>query len=127
MDLKPHLPAKFAERIDVAGSFVSEVKVVALMDFAGAQSFLQNLVGKLVRSHQRQVARERKEQDGVNSGRGQQPQFLRRRGEKLKSGVRTQDASGMRLEGHRHGLGVERIGTLDNFAEHEAVRAVYAV
>ena len=40
---------------------VSEVKVVAFVDFAGVQAASQDVMRELVRSHQRQIAREGKQ------------------------------------------------------------------
>src|SRR5271169_5970470 len=57
MDLKSHFPPKFAQQFNVSRRLVPEVKVVAFVNFAGVQALLQNLMGKLVRRHQRKIAR----------------------------------------------------------------------
>jgi len=61
------------------------MEVVALMHLAGMQPPFQNFMGKLVRRHQRKIAREGKQQHRVNPRGFQQPQLFRQRSQQLQS------------------------------------------
>src|SRR6202023_3134485 len=46
VDLKSHLPAQFAQHLNVSRGFMPEVEVVAFVNFAGMQALVQNLMRK---------------------------------------------------------------------------------
>src|ERR1035441_9094561 len=79
MNLKSHFAAKIPQQVNISCRLVPEVEVVAFMNFAGMQPLLQNSMSKLVRRHEREIAREGKEQDRIDTGGFQQTQFFRKR------------------------------------------------
>ena len=59
--LRDAATAKFGEQLNISLGFVSKVKVEPLMHFAGMKPFVQNLLCKLARRHQREIAPKRQE------------------------------------------------------------------
>src|SRR5208282_3229163 len=127
VDLKSHLPSQIAQQLNVSRRFVSEVEVVAFVNFTGMQALFQNFMSKLMRRHQRKIAREGKQQNRVDAGGFEQPQFLRKWGQQLEIVIGTQDASGMRLEGDNHGLSVLSLRPAHDLIENMTVSTMYAV
>src|ERR1039458_6891309 len=127
VDLKSHLPAQLAQQLDVSRGFVPEVEVVAFVNLAGMQALLQNFMGKLVRRHQRKIAREGEQQNRVDAGGFQQAQFLRSRSQQFQVVIGTQDAGGVGLEGDSHRLRVSGFRSPHDLIQNMPVSAVYAV
>src|SRR5579862_5985917 len=96
--LETHLTAEFRKHIDVACGLIAEMKIEAFVYLLRLQSFFQDVMSKSSRGHERQIAREREQQNSIQASGFQQAQFLRRRREQLQSGVGPQDSHGMRLE-----------------------------
>ena len=99
VDLKSHFSSQIAEHLNISRRLVSEVEVVALVHFAGMQAPLQNLMGKLMRCHQRKIAREGKQQNRVDAGSFEQAQFFWKRSQQFQILIGTQDTGRVRLEG----------------------------
>ena len=58
LDGEPHLTAEIGKHLHIAGSFVSEVEVVAFMDFTHAQILFQDFFRKLAWGKQGKIAPE---------------------------------------------------------------------
>src|SRR5208282_2586515 len=127
VDLKSHFPAQIAQHLNVARRLVPEVEVVAFVDFPGMQALLQDFMGKLVRRHQRKIARKREQQDRVDPGGFQQAQFFRKRSQQFQVVTGTQDAGGMGLEGDNHRLRAPSFRAPHDFVHNVAVSAVHTV
>ena len=82
---EPHLSAEVGEGLDVAGSFVSEVEVVAFVDLAGFERVVEDLCGELSWGEEGEVAAEGEKQDCVNAGGFEKAQFLGRGGEEFEA------------------------------------------
>ena len=113
--------------MNVSRRFVSEVEVVAFVNFTGMQTLFQNFMGKLVRRHQRKIAREGKQQNRVDSGGFEQAQFFRQRSQQLQAVIGTQDAGGVRLESDHHRLRIRSLRAAHDLVNNMAVSAVHAV
>ena len=81
---------------------MAEAEVVAFVYFTRPQPFFQDLLGELPWRHERQIAGEGKQKNGVQPGAFEKAQFFWGRREQLQSGVWPQDAHRMRLERHRY-------------------------
>src|SRR5258708_34782386 len=75
--LKSHLSTKIAQHVNVSRRFVSEVEVVAFVNFAGVQALLQNLMRELVRGDRVKISHEGNEQTAVNNDGLEQEQVVR--------------------------------------------------
>src|SRR5215469_7641013 len=105
-DLESHLAAKSRQHGHITGRFVAEMEVVSLVYLDRLQSLFQDAMCELMRSHQRQVARERQQQHRIDPRLLQESKFLRCWSQQLEGTVRAQDADRMWLEGDSDSLGV---------------------
>src|SRR5579864_2095999 len=124
---KTHVTAKFRKQIHIPGCFVAETEVVAFVYLARVQSFFQDVVGEGFWSHERQVAREREEKNGIKAGSPEQSKPFGSRSKQLKSRIRSQDPHGMRLEGDRHGPASLLLCARDDVNENPGMRAMHSV
>ena len=126
-DLEPHLAAELSQRVHVARCFVAEMEVIAFMQFAGAQLFLQDLFRKLSRSHQGKVTSEGQEQHRIQAAGLEQAELFRGGRDQLEAGIRFQDANRMGFEGDRHRLGALLPCAAYDLLEYMTVGAVDTV
>ena len=84
-------------------------------------------MGKLVRRHERKIAREREQQNRVDARRFQQAQFFRKRSQKFQVVIGTQNAGWVGLKGDDHRLCVFGLRAPHNLVENHAVSAVHTV
>src|SRR5947209_5403094 len=103
------------------------MEVEAFVNFDSFQSIAQNDLREILRAHQRQIAREGKQQNGVNSCLFQKPEFFSSGREQLQAGIRAQNSHRMRFETHSNRLGRPLARAENNLVEHPAVRAMYSV
>jgi len=80
-----------------------------------------------MRSHQRQIAGEGEQKDGVQARCLQKAKFFRRRGEQFQSGVGPQDPDGMRLERNRYRLALLLSCAADDVGQHAGMGPMHAV
>jgi hypothetical protein len=104
-----------------------EMKVVAFVNFPRLQSLLQNIVRKMMRRHERKIAREGKQQDGIDPGFAQKAKFFGQGTDQLEIGIGPQNPDGMRLERDRNraaGLGFR---PFHDVRQNSAMGAMHAV
>src|SRR5581483_910930 len=124
---KAHGATQVSKRLYIPGRLVTEMKVVAFVNFDRVQPVLEDLASKLFRRHERQVATERQKQNRVHSGSFQQAQLLGSWCEQLESTIGAQNSDRVRLKrhGNRSRISLARPG--DNFPKHMSVSTVDAV
>jgi len=84
-------------------------------------------MSKLVRRHERKIAREGKQQNRVNASSFEQPQFFRKRSQQLEIVIGTQDPRRVRLKGDNHGLRVSSLCSPHDFIENMPMSPMHAV
>jgi len=106
---------------------MAEVEVISLMNLAGMEVFFQDVVGKLVRRHQREIASKRQHQNRVERGGLEEAEFFRGWSQQFESMIGAQNAGRMRLEGDDDGMRLGGLGAANDFIDDRAVRAVDAI
>src|SRR5262249_4980121 len=124
LHVETHLHAELLQGFHIPSGLVSEVEVVAFVNFASMQRIAQNTFGKLTRREKREIAAEGKYENRVQAGGREQVQFLRSRSQQFQAGVGTKNADRMRLEGNGNGLSALLPRPLDNVFQHCFVGAV---
>jgi hypothetical protein len=129
VNLKSHvfLPAQLAQQLNVPRCLVPEVEVVAFVNFPGMKPLLKNFMGKLVRRHQRKIAREGEQQDRIDAGGFQESQLFRKRSQQLQVVIGPQDAGGVGIKGDNHRLPAPGFRAPHDFVQNMAVSAVHTV
>src|SRR5947209_18588567 len=94
--LKTHLAPKLGQHLHITGSLVPESEVVSLVHLAGMKLLLEDALCKLPRRHQRKIAPEGQEQDGIDPGVGKQTKLLRSRSEQFQGRFRSENPRWMR-------------------------------
>src|ERR1700722_13230315 len=122
-----HFFTEFAQLMNVARRFVPEVEVVPLMNFTRLQALLQNVVGELMRRHQRKVARKGKQQNRIDAGTSQKLKLFRQRSQQLQIVIGTQNARGMRLKRNHHRSRLRRPRAPHDLINHVPVSPMYPV
>jgi len=97
---------------------MAKVKIIALMYLFCVQLAGKNVAGKFLRRGHGEIAGKGNFQQRVQPGLRQQCFLLCQRRNQARRHVRTQNAEGMRLKGHRHGLAVALVGALRHFFQH---------
>src|SRR5450432_3824166 len=127
LDLEAHLASEFGEHRHVTRGLMTEAEVESFMHLAGVQLFLQNAFGKLSWRHQRKIAAEGKQENGIYAGGFEQAQFFGGRREELQSRFRSQNSRGMRLKGYSNGFVPIRASARHNLAQYMRVCTVHAI
>src|ERR1017187_5171089 len=104
-----------------------KVKVIPLVNLAGMEMFFQDVVGKLVRRHQRKIACEGQHQNRVESGGLEQAEFLRSRSQEFKCVIGSKDARRMGLKGDDDRPCLRGLRMANDFIDDRAVSAVNAI
>src|SRR5580692_6151081 len=84
-------------------------------------------MSEVMRSHERQIAGEGEQEDGVQARGLQQAKFFGRRGEQFQSGVGPQDPNGMRLERNRYRFALFLSRAADDVVQHAGMGPMHAV
>src|SRR5579863_2657305 len=74
--LETHLTAILCEQANVACRLVAKMEVVTFVHLASLQTFLENVMSKVMWSHERQIAGEGEQKSGVQTRGLQQAKFL---------------------------------------------------
>lgn len=106
---------------------MAEVEVIAFMDFAGMEVFLENVMGELVRRHQREIASKGEKQDSIDCRGLQKPKLFWKRRQQLEDVIGAQDPCGVRFERDGHGPGTSGAGSADDVSDDSLVRTVNAI
>src|ERR1700690_2424702 len=106
---------------------MAKAEVISLMHLARVEMFLENVMRKLVRSHERKIARKRQQQNRVQLGGLQQPKFSRGWRQQFESVVGTKNARRMRIESHHHRDRAGGASAAHDLSDDGAVSAVNPV
>ena len=106
---------------------MAKVEVITFMHLARVEMLLEDVVGKLVGSHQRKIARKRQQQNCVQLSRRQQAKFFRGRSQQFEYVIGTKNARRMRIKSNDDRSGARGPGAAHDLVDHGPVCAVDAV
>jgi hypothetical protein len=127
VDVEAEFGSEFGELIDVAFLVASEVEVGALVDLEDVQAADEDVGGELARRHEREVAVEGEDENGVETELLQQAQLDGQGRDEALGGVGPKDADRMRVEGDDQRACAEFMRATNVLAQDVLVCAVYAV
>ncbi len=103
------------------------MKVEAFVNFFRVQFADEDLFNKVVRAHDGEIAREGKDERGVDARVGEKTNAALSRRDELEIFVGMKDSHGMRVEGDDHGFGAGFACALNHLLEHRLVCQVDAI
>ncbi len=84
-------------------------------------------MSKLMRRHQRKIARERQQQNRIDSSSFQQPQLFRERGKQFQTVIGSQNPGRVRLKSNHHRLSMTSLSPPHDLVQNMAMSAVDAI
>ena len=117
-----------AEFVDAGLSAVSEAEVVAFVDLDRVEAMEEHVAGEGFSALPREFGGKGKDDDGIDAGGGKEIEaFGQRRRDEAWTGAGAQQIRGVGLKGDRDRPRAERVGTLDDACQQEAMAKVHPV